>query len=102
MNGQMTIGMETRLRDLTVGEFLSLLRSAGASVNGRYVTGVRKIADYLGVDRGQVQRATRTGRFGPALRNVGGRWQLDTVLYERTNTNQNNSYERDELEAQRG
>lgn len=74
MNSQ--VGMDTRLRDLTVGEFLDLI---GRSVRTeRFVTGLGNIARVLGVSDQTVRRRLAEGGYSGVITKDGRIYTLDT------------------------
>ena len=67
---------QTRLRDLTEEEFVALLGERTSP--RRFVTGLRDIAEYLGVSKDTVRRWCARGAMNGALYNEGGIIMLDT------------------------
>ena len=75
MNHQ-NVTPQTRLRDLTVEEFVSIIGET--SRPRRFVTGLRDIAEYLGVSEDTVSRWCVRGAMNGALSREGKVIMLDT------------------------
>lgn len=67
---------DTRLRDLTVAEFMGLVRSIDTP--RRFVTGAKNIAEYFGVSEDTVARWADRGALNGAITREGRVLMLDT------------------------
>ena len=83
MNGT-DITMDTRLRDLTVWEFLQLL---GRTTRQDILYGLEDIARYLHIGKTTASQRLNQGVYGDAAHKWGLTWRFDTAMFEENQRN---------------